>query len=331
MNAKKQTEEASSNESADAGEKEEHELTEEERKEKALESYRQAGKIAREALKKGVSLCKPGKKVIDLIEEVEGYIIEEAGETGGIGFPMNVSINNVAAHYTSGPRDFTEIEEGMMVKLDLGVHVEGYVADHATTINLSDDPALENLPVAAEESMEAAIGMLKVGAKTHEIGSKIYEIIKSYNYNPIRDLSGHSLERWIVHGQKQVPLIPVPTGNVIDADDVIAIETFASTGEGQTHPQNYGNIFQLMITRTPKIRNKSAKRLIGFIAKNFKTLPFCHRTWSKEIAVPRFALNELINSGIIMEHKILSDIKGSYVAQSERTVYIHEGEIEILT
>ncbi|MHA1683114.1 MAG: type II methionyl aminopeptidase [Promethearchaeota archaeon] len=328
MNAKKATEPPIEEESED---EEEKELTEEEKKQKALECYRKAGKIAASALKKAVKLVKPGVKVINIIEATEGFILDETGETGGIGFPMNVSINQVAAHYTSGIRDMLEIEEGMIVKLDLGVHVEGYIADHATTVSLNDDPALENLTVAAEKSMEAGIEMLKAGVKTNEVGKKIYEVIKSYNYNPIKDLSGHSLEQWIVHGNKQVPLIEVPTGELIEEGDVIAIETFASTGEGKTHPLRDGNIYQLMLNRIPKIRNRSAKQLIGFIAKNFKTLPFCQRSWAKEVAVPRFALNELINTGVIMEFKVLSDIKGSFVAQSERTVYIHENEIEILT
>ncbi|MHA1792485.1 MAG: type II methionyl aminopeptidase [Promethearchaeota archaeon] len=309
----------------------EEELSEEEQKKKALEAYKKAGEIAREALKKAAAMTKPGVKIIDIIESTESYIIEKAGEKGGIGFPMNISINNIAAHYTSGQRDISEIEEGMMVKLDLGVHVEGYIADHATTVNLSDDPALQNLPVAAQKAMEEAISMLKVGIKTNEIGKKIYEIIKSYNYTPIRDLSGHLIERWNVHGSKQIPLIPVPKGDLVEEGDVFAVETFASTGEGQTHPLNHGNIYQLLVTRPPKIRNRSAKKLVGFIARKFKTLPFCHRSWAKEIVIPRFALNELINSGVIMEYKVLSDIKNSFVAQSERTVYIHEDDIEILT
>lgn len=296
-----------------------------------MECYRKAGKIAADALKKAVKLVKPGTKVIKIIEDTEAFIIDQAGEKGGVGFPMNVSINQIAAHYTSGMRDTMEVEEGMIVKLDIGVHVEGYITDHATTVSLNDDPALENLTVAAEKSMETGIEMLKAGVKTNDIGKKIYEVIKSYKYNPIKDLSGHSLDQWIVHGNKQVPLIEMPTGEVIEEGDVIAIETFASTGEGQTHPLNYGNIYQLMLNRIPKIRNRSAKQLVGFIAKNFKTLPFCQRSWAKEVAVPRFALNELINSGVIMEYKVLSDIKGSFVAQSERTVYIHENEIEILT
>ncbi|MFX0103326.1 MAG: type II methionyl aminopeptidase [Candidatus Hodarchaeota archaeon] len=309
-------------------EEEEEELSEEEKKQKALEAHRKAGKIAKEALQKAKEKTKLGVKVIDLITEVEAFILEQGGS---IGFPMNVSINNVAAHYTSGPRDLTEFEEGMIVKLDVGVHVDGYIADTATTVSFSNDPALENLFPAAEKSMQAGIDMLKVGAKTNEIGNKINEIIKSYKYIPIKDLSGHSLEQWMVHGEKKVPLVAMPTGQTIEEGDVIAIETFASTGEGQTHPLNYGNIYQLMLTHVPKIRNRSAKKLIGFIAKNYKTLPFCHRAWAKEVVVPRFALNELINTGVLMEYKILSDIKGSFVAQSEKTVYIHSDSIEILT
>ena len=326
MCAKKSSEHPSKEEAESEGE--EKELTEEELKEKKLESHRKAGKIAKEALQKAADMTKPGVKVMDLITEIEQFIIDQDGQ---IGFPMNVSINNVAAHYTSGMRDTTEIENGMVVKLDLGVHVEGFIADTATTVNLSDDPDLENIFTAAKESMEAGIDMIKVGTKTNEIGKKIYEIIKSYKYNPIKDLSGHTVEQWMVHGGKQIPLIPKPKGDTIEEGDVFAVETFASTGEGQTHAMHYGNIYQLIVNRVPKIRNKSAKKLIGFIAKYYKTLPFCQRSWMKELAVPRFAINDLINTGVLLEYKVLSDIKGSFVAQSEKTVFVHEDHIEILT
>src|SRR5271157_733364 len=196
-------EEGQKNEELAEGEEEEEELTEEERKKRALESYQKAGKIAKEALEKATEKAQVGVKVIDLITEIE------------------------AAHYTSGPVDMTEIEEGMVVKLDLGVHVEGYIADTATTVNFNTkDPALENICISSEKSMETAIDMIKVGAKTNDIGKKINEIIKSYKYNPVRDLSGHTLDRWMVHGSKQIPLIAVPTGQVIEQDDVFAVETF---------------------------------------------------------------------------------------------------------
>lgn len=309
-------------------EEEEQELTEEEKKQKALEAYKKAGKIAKAALDKIKAMTRPGVKVIDLIETSEAFILEQGGQ---VGFPVNVSINNVAAHYTSGPRDVMEIEDGSIVKLDLGVHVDGFVADTATTVSFSTDPALENLFTAAEESMQAAIDMIKVGVKTNDMGKKIHEIIKGYKYNPIKDLSGHTLEQWNVHGGKQVPLVPMPTGQDVEEGDVFAIETFASTGEGQTHALNFGNIYQLSLRNIPKVRNKAAKKLVGFIAKNYKTLPFSHRSWAKEIVVPRFALNDLINTGVLMEYKVLADIKGSFVAQSEKTVYVHADSVEILT
>ncbi len=303
-------------------------LSEEEKKKKALESYQKAGKIAKEALERAKSKTQLGVKVIELITDTEDFVLKQGGF---IGFPMNVSINNVAAHYTSGIRDMTEFEEGMIVKLDLGVHVNGYVADTATTVSFSKNPALENICTASEKSMQAAIDMLKVGAQTNDIGKKINEVIKSYKYQPIRDLSGHSLDRWTVHGSKQIPLIPQPTGQAVEEGDVFAVETFSSTGEGQTHPLQIGNIFQLALRHVPKIRNQAAKQLVGFIIKNYKTLPFSQRSWAKEIMVPRFALNELISTGVLMEYKVLSDVKGSFVSQSEKTVYVHKDSVEILT
>lgn len=307
---------------------EEVELSEEEKKQKALESYQKAGKVAKEALDKACNMAQVGTKVIDICTEIEAFIVEQGAS---VGFPVNVGINNVAAHYTSGPQDFTVIEEGDVVKLDLGVHVDGYIADTARTVNLSTKPELENIVQASEESLQAALDMLKVGAKTNDLGKRINEVIKQYKYQPVKDLSGHTVEQWTVHGGKQVPLVPQTTGDEIAEGDVFAIETFSSTGEGQTHALPSGNIYQLLLRNVPKIRNQAAKQMIGFIAKEYKTLPFSHRAWAKEMLVPKFALNELINTGVLLEYRVLADIKGSYVSQAEKTVYVHEDSIEILS
>ncbi|MBR3155825.1 MAG: M24 family metallopeptidase, partial [Methanobrevibacter sp.] len=96
-----------------------------------MESYIQSGKIASKIRDEASKMIKEGTLVIDLVEYVESEILKSGAE---IAFPCNVSLNEVAAHYTSPANDKTVINAGDMVKLDLGAMVDGYIADTAITI-----------------------------------------------------------------------------------------------------------------------------------------------------------------------------------------------------
>ncbi|MHA1675341.1 MAG: type II methionyl aminopeptidase [Promethearchaeota archaeon] len=304
---------------------------EEKAKEKVLrlESFRKAGEIHKQVVEFIKPQVKVGAKYLDICEAAEGKLIELGGE---IGFPTNVCVNEVAAHYTSPPNDESVIMDGDVVKVDIGVSVEGYVADGAFTISLNNDPGTQNIVLAVETAVLKGISMIKPGVKANEIGKATQKIIKGFGFNPIRDLSGHSLEKWQVHGYKEIPNVAAPSGTTFEEGDVFALECFASTGTGTITRAPHCHIYEYNIStdRTP-FRGKVTRRVMGWISKKKKTLPFSTRELVKEFRTGKFAIRELTNSGKLVQHHVLREAKGEYVAQFEHTFIVTEDGIEQFT
>ncbi len=307
------------------------EESEEEEEELKNESLKKAGKIAQDVKNYIRPKIKIGANVLDLITEAEAKI-EDLG--GLCAFPVNLCINNIAAHYTSPIKDDgLEINEGDLVKFDLGVHLNGYIVDTAFTVNFNNDKSLENIIQATEVALDAAIMMVKPKMNTRNIGKKIEEIVKGFNYNPIRELGGHQIERWTVHGKKQIPELGSQGGDDIEIGDVFSIEIFASTGEGSVHNTQYSYIYEVnpYAGRVP-LRRKTSKQILGYINKKYKTLPFAERWLAKEFRLGiAFGLQELVQQGKLHAHYVLAEKKGIYVAQSEDTIIITEDGYEKLT
>ncbi|TFF83885.1 MAG: type II methionyl aminopeptidase [Promethearchaeota archaeon] len=309
---------------------EELEKEEEERKIK-IESLRKAGKIAQEVKKFIKPKIKQDENVYKLVENTEKKIRDLGGECA---FPVNISINNIAAHYTSPLKDDNlVIHAGDIVKLDLGVHIDGYIVDTAFTVSFNDDKTLENIIQSTQVAVEAAKMMVKPDLNTQEIGKKTESIVKGFNYNPIKELGGHQIERWKVHGKKQVPELGSQGGDKIEEGDILAIEIFASSGRGTVHPTNASYIYELNpYTGRVPLRRKASKQILGFINKNYKTLPFAERWLAKEFQMGVvFGLEELVRTNKLKAHYVLAEEKGIYVSQSEETVLVSEDGCEQLT
>ena len=318
------------NQSDQESSKEEAETEAEEKKNK-LESLNKAGKIAQEVKKFIRPQVKVGTNVFNLIRSGEAKIIELGGEWA---FPINISINNTAAHYTSPIKDDAlTINEGDIVKIDLGVHIEGYIVDTAFTVSFNDEKSLENIIQATEVALEAAKVLAKPKVNTRELGKKIEDIVKGFKFNPIKELGGHQIDRWIVHGKKQLPELGTQGGDIMEEGEVFGLEIFASTGEGSVHNTNASYIYELnpYAGRVP-LRRKTSKQILGHINKHFKTLPFAERWLAKDFRMGvAFGLQELIQQGKIQAHYVLAEQKGEFVAQSEETILITEDGFKQLT
>ncbi|MFO8020281.1 MAG: type II methionyl aminopeptidase [Promethearchaeia archaeon] len=326
MNAKEKTkseEEKKKNKSSEKDEKEEEK--------KKLDSLKKAGEIAKKVKKFIKPKIKVGETVLDIVEAAELKIDELGGKCA---FPVNLSINNLAAHYTSPakPDDLT-IKEGDIVKLDLGVHIEGYIVDTAFSVSFNDDESLENIITATETALDAAKMMAKPKAHTKKLGKKIEDIVKGFNYTPIKQLGGHQLEPWIVHGTKRLPNFGTQGGSIMEVGDVFAVEIFASTGEGSVHDTNSAYIYEMnpYAGRVP-LRRKTSKKILGLIKREYKTLPFAERWLAKEFKLGvAFGLQELVKQNKVKAHYVLSEQKDAFVAQTEETIIITEDGYEQLT
>ncbi len=277
----------------------------------------QAGKIAREVLEFVRLEAKPGVLLIDLANKADGKIFALGGKPA---FPINLSLNHIAAHYTPAINDETAFTEQDILKIDVGVHVDGFIADTACTVGFEKD-----LIRASEDALDAAIKVCRPGVKVSEIGREVERVIKAQeDYSPIINLNGHSLEQYNLHSGKSIPNFNNKSNVALEEGDVIAIEPFATTGVGKVKEGKPSGIFRLENPRP--IRSMEARKLMSFIEMKYKTLPFARR-WIASMPANLLNLSILEREGVLHQYPELPEESRGLVSQREHTVIIEDKPI----
>jgi methionyl aminopeptidase len=291
-----------------------------------LECLRKAGRIVKECREWAVERIRPGVKVRDVLETIEVMTRERGGEPA---FPAQSSRNHIAAHYCSPPGDPTTYREGDCVKVDIGVHVDGYIADSAASVDLSADDRWTPLIRASRDALAAAIECAKVGTTVGELGSAIERTIVAAGFQPVRNLTGHGLARWKVHTSPQIPNFGERGGETLRADSVVAIEPFACTGRGYIKESGKAEVF--MMIRPPR-KAKALDREVLRVLDSWRGLPVARRYFLHlDREVVEDTLGKLARQGSLMRFPPLVEEEGVMVAQSEHTLILSKGGVEVIT
>jgi methionyl aminopeptidase len=294
-----------------------------------LECYLKAGRIASEQREKTRRKDHVGSTLLTICESIEREIKEKGGMPA---FPVNVSLNDVAAHYTAEPNDETIVREGDVLKIDIGVHVEGYIADTAVTI--SNYPNQGYLIKTAENALNDAVRIIKVNTKASEIGKLIENTILKTGFRPIQNLSGHTLAQYTIHSGKSIPNIStIGSSFSLSSNQAYAIEPFVTMkdGEGVVFEGNIRNIFAI-ISRKPT-KDEIVNEFLSFLWNRFRTLPFALR-WildRYEEGQARQILDVLIKKKNVHAYPILIEGKNKIVAQAEHTIVLLDGSTSVIT
>ena len=282
-----------------------------------IEELKKAGKICKKALNLAEKLTKPEVKLIEIAEEIENFILDNNAFPA---FPVNISINNVAAHYTPDINDEKEIREGDVVKIDVGVHINGYICDGAITIEVNDNK-YKDLINASKEALENVKKIIRKDITLSEIGKTIEETIKKYGFNPIYNLSGHKIERYILHAGLTIPNFDNKS-KIKLGEGIYAIEPFATDGMGYVKDDVGSKIYS--IVEYKPVRIPSLKKFLDKIYEKYKHLPFARRWLIKEFKNENvdLYLNMLKKEGIIYEYPVLVEKSNGIVSQFEKTFII---------
>jgi methionyl aminopeptidase len=280
-------------------------------KDEIFEKYRDAGEIAAKILCRGAQEIREGVSYLEVIESIEILVKEEGA---ALAFPLNLSLNEDAAHDTASPGDARVFARGDVAKLDLGVHIDGYIADTATTVDLGTNALLLQ---ASEQALDAAIKAVCPGVTAGEIGAEVQKEIECRGYRPIANLTGHGLDQYILHRPPTIPNIGVNGGVVLEEGMVFAIEPFATTGSGHVGEKNRKEIYS-QISQKP-VRIPAARAILDKV-KDRHGLPFARR-WLNEKKMD-ITLPALVRSQVLHVYPVLSDIAGSLVSQHEHTVIV---------
>ena len=291
------------------------------------EKYLKAGAIAAAAREYGRSLIKEGANVFDVAEAVEAFVVKEGGQPA---FPCCLSFNEDAAHYSPMVGDTLTFKTGDVVKLDVGVQVDGYIGDTAYTVEVGTD-RYQSLREATAAALEAAIAVVCDGAEIRDIGAAIEHEIRSRGFNPVANLTGHSVDKYHQHAGLTIPNIAATGHGRLKAGQVIAIEPFATTGAGRIKDSGPGHIYHFRTARPQ--RNPDAKAALKYIQENHPRLPFSERWVARAIPAAKvpFAMRLLEQTGAITQYPILREIQNGQVSQTEHTVIVTETGCEVTT
>jgi methionyl aminopeptidase len=296
----------------------------------ALEGFRRAGVIARQARELAISRIVPGAKLASVMEEVEAFIVAEGG---GMAFPAQTSRNHIAAHYCPRPGDPTTYEKEDLVKVDIGVEVDGFVADNAQSIYLGENEKYHDMVAASADGLAAAIAVAGPGVKIRTLSAAIEAAITARGFRPVYNLTGHGVGRWTVHCAPQVPATPDKWGRGdtrLEPGMVIAIEPFATDGKGTVHESGRAEIF--MLQRQPR-KMKGIDAAVWEVIDGMHGLPFARRTLSELPAdAVESTLGRLKRTGNLMEFPPLVDPDPTVrVAQTEHTLIVTDEGVEVTT
>ncbi|MFA5363652.1 MAG: type II methionyl aminopeptidase [Candidatus Bathyarchaeia archaeon] len=296
--------------------------------EEELQKYQRAGKIAREVRVEIKKTVKEGMPIIDICEKVEGLTREKGAK---VAFPCNVSVNDIAAHYTSPPNDKQTIPEKALVKVDIGVHIDGYIADTATTVCF--DPEYQNMVYTAEEALQKAVEIMQPGLSISRFGNTIQNVIKTRGFKPISNLTGHLIRRYTIHAGKSLPNVFNISTSRIKEGEIYGVEPFVTLpdadGKVNDLPESY--IFRYQKNKT--LKNPYAKQMLNHIKKNFQTLPFAER-WLSDFAKSsnyKAAFSELLSSKAVISYPVFGESSRKLVAQEEYTIMAVKDGCVVLT
>jgi len=274
----------------------------------------------------GRALLVDGASLLDVCTRIEGRM-----QALGVrpAFPTCLSLNDVAAHFTPTHKDRAVLRRGDLVKLDMGTRVDGYLADTAVTVEVGTRNWTE-LIRASQTALDAAIEIVRPKIQTRLIGAAIERAIESFGFRPIANLTGHTLERWVVHAGKSIPNVGDHSSDLLEAGDLVAIEPFATNGAGKVDGRRTGNIYRLARV-VKEIKPDAALALYHHIEREFDHLPFAER-WC--VAFDKRApalLQRMLRLGVVTTYAALLDVGKGMVSQTEHTMVVTDGGALVTT
>lgn len=291
---------------------------------KRIEDTADAGKIASQV--KNWIKIKEGDSYTDIANSVESKIKELGCD---FAFPVNISANDITAHDTAGSENDEDrvIGKNDVVKIDIGVHKNGWIVDGAITLDMSGNHS--KLLEAADSALENGVSIIRAGKSTGDIGAEIERTVKSKGFKLIDNLNGHGLERYLIHTEPDVPNHAINGGYVLNEGDIIAIEPFL------TYPDRIGHVVELdrceifSVGGFEPTRNKESRNMLNNIFNERKTLPFAERHYAKT-PMDRFAIRELLRNGSLIAYPVLREKSGGIVAQFEHTALVEKDGVKVL-
>ena len=292
------------------------------------EQYRRSGRITKEVRAVVKSKLRPGMAYLEAVDLVEREI---KARGGALAFPVGIGVDQVSAHYSPQEGDSSSFRETDMIKVDFGAHIDGYLTD--TSVSVTFNPDYELLLEAAQRSLEAAIAVARREARAGEIGREVRKEATRLGFKTIENLTGHTVERYIVHAGKSIPNLYMPGTQSLKSGDVFAIEPFLTFGSAAGYVVDAPSQTIFSIVARKKTGTPELDRFAERVWDERKTLPFTPRWYSQEFGRENVGrtVQKLVSKKILRAYPTLVEASGSPVAQFEHTMALGDEGLVVLT
>ncbi|GMH23001.1 hypothetical protein Nepgr_024844 [Nepenthes gracilis] len=300
-------------------------MSDDEREEKELDltsaevvtKYKSAADIVNKALQLVIADCRPKAKIVDICEKGDAFIREQTGNMyknvkkkieRGVAFPTCISVNNTVCHFSPLASDETELEEGDMVKIDMGCHIDGFIAVVAHTHVLQEGPAYT------------------AGKKNKDVTEAIQKVAAAYECKIVEGVLTHQLKQFVIDGNKVILSVSNPEVRVDDAEfeenEVYAVDIVTSTGEGKPKllDEKQTTIYKRAVDKNYHLKMKASRFIFSEISQKFPIMPFTARSLEEKRA--RLGLLECVNHELLQPYPVLHEKPGDYVAHIKFTVLL---------
>ena len=292
-----------------------------------LKTLRRAGQIAREVRELGAKLITPGASLRVVCETVESEIEKRGGKPA---FPTQTSLNDVAAHDCPTPDDERTYQAGDLAKLDIGVHIDGWVVDTATTVNVGGT-GNGRMIEAARQALAAAVQACKPGVPVRDVSAAIERAITSAGFLPLDNLCGHGVGHYVVHAPPAITNTVRAAEGRLPMRGVIAIEPFATDGTPKSGARGASEVFRLLPGAKDRLAEFGVKANFADALMSWRGLPIARRyfrSFGNELVAETF--QKLERARLLHAYPPLVALSGRPVAQAEHSVYLGpEGVIQL--
>ncbi|XP_077583232.1 proliferation-associated protein 2G4-like [Stigmatopora nigra] len=305
--------------------------------------YKMGGDIANQALRLVLETAKPGVSVLSLCEKGDTYIMAETGKVfkkekdmkKGIAFPTSVSVNNCVCHFSPLKSDPDYVlKDGDLVKIDLGVHVDGFIANvaHSFVVGASKEKPITGRKAdvikAAHLCTEAALRLVKPGNQNTQVTEAWGKIAQSFKCSPIEGMLSHQLKQHVIDGEKTI--IQNPTDQQkkdhekadFEVHEVYAVDVLISTGEGKARDGGLRTtIYKRDASKQYGLKMKTSRTFFSEVERRFDAMPFTLRAFGDE-AKARLGVVECAKHELLQPFSVLHEKEGEFVAQFKFTVLL---------
>ncbi|KAI9380590.1 hypothetical protein POPTR_016G119700v4 [Populus trichocarpa] len=300
--------------------------------------YKSAAEIVNKALQLAISECKPKVKIVDICEKADSYIREQSGNMyknvkkkieRGVAFPTCVSVNNTVCHFSPLASDESVLEEGDVVKIDMGCHIDGFIAVVGHTHVLQSGPVTgraADVIAAANTAAEVALRLVRPGKKNKDVTEAIQKVAAAYDCKIVEGVLSHQLKQFVIDGNKVILSVSNPDTRVDDAEfeenEVYAVDIFTSTGEGKPKllDEKTTTIYKRAVDKNYHLKMKSSRFIFSEINQKFPIMPFSARALEEKRA--RLGLVECVNHDLLQPYPVLHEKPGDCVAHIKFTVLL---------